>query len=299
VNKLANSLLSLTHEEIIVLEAIGSGMRSREWVPITEVIKISGLSPSKAEYRIGLLSEKKLLDKTSVPYEGYQIGFDAADLLALHGLVRRGLVTSLGEKAGVGKESVVYEALGADDQPLVIKFHREGRRSFKHVRRKREHLMGHDRISWLYAAQMAARIEHNALVKLYPTVEVPKPIGLARHAVAMSLAEGTILQKARLEDPGACLQAIIHEVENAVRAGLIHADLSEYNVFVGSKVSIIDWPQAVDVNHEQSEELLMRDVENIVTFFMRKHRLSVRMEDIWQKTSEVLQQAIEKTAGER
>ena len=44
--------------------------------------------------------------------KAYQIDFDAYDLLALSDLVERNFVKCIGERVGVGKESIVFDALG-------------------------------------------------------------------------------------------------------------------------------------------------------------------------------------------
>jgi RIO kinase 2 len=36
-------------------------------------------------------------------------------------------------------------------------------------------------------------------------------------------------------------------------------------------VTVFDWPQAVSTDHENSDELLERDVENILGYFERKY----------------------------
>jgi RIO kinase 2 len=82
---------------------------------------------------------------------------------------------------GVGKESVVYEGLrdmvgGLGQQPVILKFHREGRTSFKQVKHKREHLDGVHHFSWIYAARLAAKREFEVLQRLYPEVSVPEPV---------------------------------------------------------------------------------------------------------------------------
>ncbi len=66
-------------------------------------------------------------------------------------------------------------------------------------------------------------------------------------------------------------QALITEVVRMLCAGVVHADLSEFNVLVGSTGPvIIDLPQAVDAagnNHAKS--MLERDVQNLTNFFGR------------------------------
>ncbi len=150
MENLAKAFLTLRGEDFSLLGAIESGMRAHEWVPLPEISRLSGLSARKAGYRLGLLFEQKLVSRETLHYDGYQIDFDAYDLLALSEFVKRDYVSSIGEQIGVGKESVVYAAKG--DIDLVIKFHRQGRTSFKHVRRLRDHLTDLPRVPWLYAA---------------------------------------------------------------------------------------------------------------------------------------------------
>lgn len=279
--QLAERFLSLRSEDVILLRAIEAGMRRREWVPLEEISAISGIPASKAEYHLRLLSGRKLVTYTKVPYEGYQIEFAAYDLLALHDLVRRGFVASLGDRLGVGKESVVYEAL--DDIPMVIKFHREGRTSFSRVRRVRDYLRDRPKVAWIHAAALAARTEFEVMRRLYPSVSVPKPIARSRHAVAMERVTGVLLTKTELDDPEFCINRILEEIGKAYRLGVIHADLSEYNVIVGEDITIIDWPQAVGRDHESAEELISRDVSNILKYFKRKYKINLNPGDVLRK----------------
>lgn len=69
----------------------------------------------------------------------------------------------------------------------------------------------------------------------------------------------------------ACHRTLIAQVVRMLCAGIIHGDLSEYNVLVGSDGPvIIDLPQAVDAagnNHARS--MLERDVANLTAYFGR------------------------------
>ncbi|NOR48373.1 MAG: serine/threonine protein kinase, partial [Methanosarcinaceae archaeon] len=47
---------------------------------------------------------------------------------------------------------------------------------------------------------------------------------------------------------------------------------SEYNIFVSDEgVTLIDWPQYVEVGDKRAAELLERDVRNVLAFFKRKY----------------------------
>lgn len=64
------------------------------------------------------------------------------------------------------------------------------------------------------------------------------------------------------------------ELRVMTRVGMIHADLSAYNILVQhGRPWIIDVPQAVDLyEHPNASEILERDVRNICGFFKRDHR---------------------------
>ncbi len=278
MENLAETFLKLSKEDISVLSAIETGMRDHEWVPIPDISRLSGLSLRKVDYRLHLLSDMKLVTKTTIHYEGFQIGFDAYDLVALSDLVKRDFVKCIGSKIGVGKESVVFEALG--DIPLAIKFHRQGRTSFKHVRRVRNHLKDLPRVPWLYAASLAARREFQVMQRLYPRVSIPRPVAISRHALAMEFLQGDQLNRVALENPQEYLEIILREIGAAYRLGIIHADLSEFNIIANAKgFSIIDWPQAVETDHPNASELLERDGGNIVRFFERRYDTKISVED--------------------
>ncbi|NYT02842.1 MAG: serine/threonine protein kinase, partial [Methanosarcinales archaeon] len=91
---LAKGYRTLTREDFSVLKGIETGMRHREWVPVEEIAQISGLSPARVDFRIREIAPLKLVAFTTIPYEGYQIGFDAYDILALDDLVKRDAVRS-------------------------------------------------------------------------------------------------------------------------------------------------------------------------------------------------------------
>ncbi|HOO54830.1 MAG TPA: RIO1 family regulatory kinase/ATPase [Methanothrix sp.] len=303
MENLAETFLKLDRKEIILLKTIERGMRHCEWVPTEELMARSRLSPKGVSSGLSKLVEKKLVFRTKEPYDGYAIGFAAYDLVALSDLVDRDVVVSLGDLLGVGKESVVYEALGrissapaaetgaerkAEEAteatgglPLAVKFHRQGETSFKHVRRVREHLRDLPRCAWIHAARLGAAKEFKTLKRLYPEVSVPRPVALSHHAVVMEHSGGTELYKLDLENPAECLDIILEEVAAAWGKGIVHADLSAYNVLAGVKgeIVIIDWPQAVSRTHPQAQELLERDTKNVVSHFQRKYRLDFEAED--------------------
>ncbi|RZN35644.1 MAG: serine/threonine protein kinase [Methanosarcinales archaeon] len=257
----------LEKKDFRTLLGIEAGMKSYQWVPLEMIPAFSKLRDKEVLYRIDRLLELEVIKKTIVPYEGCKIYFKGYDMLALGMLTRRGL-SAIGERIGVGKESVVYEGI-YDDAPVILKFHRAGQTSFKQVTRQRD---TGTRDHWIFIAGRAAWREHEALVALHDSVAAPRCVDYNRHVVVMSVAPGCELSKTTVDDPEWFLDRILEQVRKAYEFGFIHSDLSEYNVFVSPDgVEIIDWPGYVTTKHPQADYLLNRDVKNILTIFNRKY----------------------------
>ena len=272
VENVAPKMAELEPEDFYLLSGLEQGMRFSEWVARGKLPEFSQLTSEDVGYRIDRCETRGLLERKTIQYEGYRLTFEGYDALALRAFAERETVSEVGAPLGVGKESDVYEV--RSHEPLALKFHREGYTEFREVDREREYTADREHVSWLYTARKAAEREYEALEALYPEVSVPQPVDQNRHAIAMERIDGVELERADLTDDQAVpiLELVLAEMAAAYEAGYVHADMSEYNVFVGSDgVTVFDWPQAVPTDHENSRELLERDVENAVGYFQRKH----------------------------
>ncbi len=270
VRELAETYASLEDDDFRVLNAIERGMSQNEWVPREEVPRLARLNEDEASYRIDRL-DGELLERRAGRVEGFRLLAVAYDVLAFRALAERGTITALGNKFKVGKESDVYECRG-DDRDLVAKVHREGYTSFREVDKQREYTADKDHLSWFYTARKAAEKEHEVLQAVGDTVSVPEPVDQNRHVLVLDRFPGVELDEAEVDDPERMLNAILHQVGLALTAGWVHADLSQYNVMVSDEnLCLIDWPQAVTLDHPHADELLVRDVRNIVSYFERTY----------------------------
>ncbi|HMB46172.1 MAG TPA: serine/threonine protein kinase, partial [Candidatus Methanoperedens sp.] len=160
LENIPETFLSITDKEFRILVAIENKMKFYEWVPIEEIVNFTRFDLKEVEYLLSNLAHNKLIHRNDKTYEGYRIYFEAYDLLALNAFVKRGSVNALGEVIGIGKESIVFDATGGIiDRHVIIKLHREGKSSFRHVRVKRETTGERRHLSWLYAARLAAKKE--------------------------------------------------------------------------------------------------------------------------------------------
>lgn len=120
--------------------------------------------------------------------------------------------------------------------------------------------------------------EVSALYRLAAAgVRVPKPYGCFDGVLLMELIadeEGGVADRLAdfdftPEQAREFHQRLVREVVRMLCAGLVHGDLSEFNILVDPDGPvIIDLPQAVDAsanNHAQA--MLARDVQNLANFF--------------------------------
>jgi RIO kinase 2 len=204
------------------------------------------------------------------------------DCLAINALVQAGIIESFGQILGVGKEADVYDALSPSGERIAIKFHRLGRISFRQTRRTRGYIREHS--SWLFQSHVAADKEFQALELVYNVgVSVPKPISHNRHVIAMGMIEGGELSKYKdIGEPKRILKEILRNVRKAyLKAHVVHGDLSEYNIILkpNGHLLIIDWPQYVTVAHANAADLLLRDLKNVLTYFSRKFKVDLSVEE--------------------
>jgi RIO kinase 1 len=122
--------------------------------------------------------------------------------------------------------------------------------------------------------------EVSALFRLAAAgVRVPRPYNFHAGVLLMELvtdAEGNAAQ--RLNDlqfaPEIAVdlhRRLIREVVRMLSAGVVHGDLSEFNILLGvDGPVIIDLPQAVDAaGNNHAQRMLVRDVDNLRRFFAR------------------------------
>lgn len=274
----------LASEDLRVLQIIETGMSKHEYVSKEQVAKFTKLNLNRdADFRINRLSKLGLIYQMRGAYVGYTLNFAGYDCLAINALVRAGVLEAFGKPLGVGKEADVFDAIDQNGKRIAVKFHRLGRISFRQTIRKRSYTQLHS-AGWLYQSRLAAEKEFQALKLLFPSkMAVPEPISQNRHVVVMGMIEGGRLADYRdIPKPRSVLRETLRNVRRAyLKTGLIHADLSEYNIILkpDGHVLIIDWPQYVTKDHPNADELLNRDLKNVLIYFSRKYGLKVKAVD--------------------
>lgn len=270
-------------EDLRILQVIEAGMSKREFVPKEQIAKYAKLPMDRVDFILGKIDQLGLIHRMKGAYVGYTLNYAGYDCLAINAFVKGGVIEAFGKSLGVGKEADVFDALDPAGNRIAVKFHRLGRTSFRQTRRKRGYMKEH--AGWLFQSRSAAEKEYRALELVHAHgVAVPQPVSQNRHALVMGVIEGGELGRWReISEPEKVLEEILGNVRKAyLEAGVIHADLSEYNIILqpDMHVLIIDWPQYVGVDHPNAGDLLARDVKNVLDFFSRKFGVTVSFADV-------------------
>jgi len=206
-------------------------------------------------------------------------------------LVDEGLVDEVVRQLMSGKEAEVYVVRCGPDVRCAKVYKEASKRSFrqnvqytegrkvKNSRRARAMEKG-SRYGRQEQEQAWQNAEVDALHRLAAAgVRVPKPYNFLEGVLLMELVTDENGNAApRLNDlvlsevqAREYHRTLIMEVVRMLCAGVIHGDLSEYNVLVGSDGPvIIDLPQAVDAAGNNSAGFMLeRDVENLTAYFGR------------------------------
>jgi len=209
----------------------------------------------------------------------------------LQPLVEEGLVDEVIGQLMSGKEAVVYVVRCGEVIRCAKVYKETNKRSFrqavqytegrkvKNSRRARAMEKG-SRYGRKEQEEAWQNAEADALRRLAAAgVRVPRPYNFLDGVLLMELVQDENGNAApRLNDLALTPEQareyhrmLIMQVVCMLCAGVVHGDLSEYNVLVGSHGPvIIDLPQAVDAaGNNSAEAMLERDVDNLTAYFGR------------------------------
>ena len=204
-------------------------------------------------------------------------------------LIEEGLIDTVIRQLKSGKEATVY-VVGCGEDIRCAKIYKDANlRSFRQSvdytegRRvkssRRARAMGKGTRFGRKAQEGAWQsTEVDALYRLAAAgVRVPKPYHFFEGVLLMELVTDSNGETApRLHDLALSAEQareyhgiLIKEVVRMLGAGIVHGDLSEYNVLVDSHGPvIIDLPQAVDAAaNNNASKMLERDVANLAAYF--------------------------------
>jgi RIO kinase 1 len=207
----------------------------------------------------------------------------------LQPLVEDGVIDSVVRQLMSGKEAMVFVVRCGDDTRCAKVYKEADKRSFrqavdytenrktKNSRQARAMAKG-TRFGREAQERAWQSAEVDALYRLAAAgVRVPKPYNFHEGVLLMELvvdADGNAAPRLNDLDFAPEIAVDLHarlvrEVVRMLAAGVVHGDLSEYNILLGADGPvIIDLPQAIDAaGNNHAPRMLVRDVDNLRAFF--------------------------------
>ena len=221
-----------------------------------------------------------MLNKNQEEFRVTDAVLDRPTLEGIYKLIQKKVIDKIMGTIKAGKEAHVFWATSPDGHELAVKIYYtstadfrkgmlkyiEGDPRFKRIRR--------DTRGLIYA--WTQKEFNNLQLAEEGKVNAPRPIDFLRNILVMSFigidgVPAPLLREIELEDPAGFYKLLMNEIRKLYQgAGLVHGDLSEYNVMVWEKKPVIfDISQAMLTIHPIAAQLLSRDLANINYYFRR------------------------------
>lgn len=237
--------------------------------------------------------QKMLSEKRIKSVEDKRVGsevFDSITLKTLYKLANTGNIHRLNGAISTGKEANVFKGADESDNFVAVKIYRVTTSDFKKMQ---TYIQGDPRfkVRTTNKRQLINAWVNKEFRNLQRAdeagVKVPKPIISKNNVLVMEFIgdeEGNAalpMRYSEISDPQELANKVINYMKRLYQdAGLVHGDLSSYNILIqDDEPVIIDISQGMTRDHPISEELLNRDIENIIKDF-KKLKINMSFEDI-------------------
>ena len=225
-----------------------------------------------------MLSEKRIKDDADKRV-GSEV-FDKITLETLYKLANQGYLQILNGAISTGKEANVFKGIDNNGYFVAVKIYRVTTSDFKKMQ---DYIQGDPRFkvntnNKRQVINTWVNKEFRNLKRAYEYgVRVPRPIVAKNNILIMEFIgdeEGNpapLLKNANISNPQNVVEKIIKFVKILYKdAKLVHGDLSGFNILIkDDQPVIIDISQGVVVDHPIAEELLNRDIVNLLKDFKK------------------------------
>ncbi|QOJ78177.1 serine protein kinase RIO [Infirmifilum lucidum] len=205
--------------------------------------------------------------------------FDYRTVMAVYRLMNRGILAKLYGTVSTGKEARVYWGKTPKGEDVAVKIYLVWTSEFRKSRLK--YILGDPRFENAPRDPIGfvntwCRKEFRNLKRAYSVgLPVPRPIAFEENILVMEFVGGNGSPYPLLKDsPPSNPEKVLDVLRSFIRrlyqeAGLVHADLSEYNVMIkeGDEVIVIDFGSAVLKSHPNALEFLRNDIRNVYRYF--------------------------------
>jgi len=221
------------------------------------------------------------MSQKSKPKEEFKTRHDVFDGFTnrtIYKLITQGHFEGLESPISIGKESNVFSALKKDGTRVMVKIYRletcDFNRMYDYIKDDPRFLnlkRGKRNIIFTWVQR-----EYRNLMKAREAnLSVPTPLTFSKNVLVLEFIgdNGMIAPKLKDEipkNPKEFFEKIISNIKKLYKAGLVHADLSAFNILnCNEKPVFIDFSQCTSLESSRAGEYLERDVRNICIFFRK------------------------------
>ncbi len=216
--------------------------------------------------------------------------FDLFTEKNLFKMMSQGYFEGLESPIEMGKEANIFTAITKEGKRVVVKIYRLSTVDFYKMY---EYLQSDPRFPALdrnlrkVIFAWTHREYRNLLKAREAGARVPMPIAQMFNILVMEFVgndePAPPLKNKKPENPKKFLAEIVAEMRKLYKAGLVHADLSAFNILNDNEKPVfIDMSQATTLDNPNANQYLERDVHNIATFF-NKLKLKVDEQKLLKK----------------
>jgi len=208
--------------------------------------------------------------------------FDTRTLMILSKFISGGHIDTVDFPIATGKEGNVFHATDPDGKSLALKIYRTSNANFKAIT---NYILGDPRFSGItkdrrqLLATWCSKEYRNLLRMQKAGVRVPEPVKARENILIMEYigdenGPAPLLKQVNprsIDNPQELYEDVLENLRlTYVKAGMVHADISEYNLLLhNGEIWIMDVAQGVLIVHPMAEEWLRRDVTNVCNFFAK------------------------------
>ncbi len=256
--------------------------------------QISALSRHAAKIRLDDVKRGQNRDKDKADRATSELVLDQRTRMILLQMINKGVVSEVHGAISTGKEANVYGAVlypadGGQPVQRAVKVYKTSILVFKdrerYITGEHRFKSGAEKGNNRKMVKLWAEKEFRNLRRLHDaSIPCPVPLQLKLHVLVMSFLGDKRgwayprLKDAEITGDDAPQQwnDLYCQLLGAMRriyqvCGLVHADLSEYNILYNDrKLYIIDVSQSVGHDHPKSFEFLRMDIKNVGDFFRRQ-----------------------------
>lgn len=219
-----------------------------------------------------------VVNRSREEWKTYGNVFDSFTIKNLQKLSSQGYFEDLTTSVALGKEANVFSAKTIEGDLVAVKIYRlencNFNKMFSYIAQDPRylHLKGDKRriiFAW-------TQREYRNLMRAREAIRVPTPIAFKDSILVTEfISEGDQaapqLKDADVDDYKAVFYEIIEMITKLYKAGLVHGDLSAFNILMqGSQPVFIDFSQATAADSPNARELMKRDIEVLCKFFTKQ-----------------------------